>query len=58
MGSTPESAVSLAQMVQELRVLLPPSQWAALERLALGVVAEAAVDRQTRALLLELHPKN
>jgi hypothetical protein len=44
----------LRQAVRQMRAACRASEWSALERFALAVMAESAVDRQTRAVLLGL----
>jgi len=54
LGPGVQAAVDLATLAKDLRRHLAPIQWAALERLALAVVAEASVDRETRELALRV----
>lgn len=54
LGVDVESALALARGVQEMRSALPPLAWAAVERLALAVLAEAAVDRSTAEQVVRL----
>ena len=49
-----ESAIVLAREVQTMRATLRPLAWAAVERLALAVLAEAAVDRATVETLVRV----
>lgn len=51
-GTSVDDAVGLARGVQEMRSALPPLAWAAVERLALAILAEAAVDRSTAELIV------
>jgi hypothetical protein len=44
----------LVTVVAELAARLAPKQWAALELLALEVVRQSAVDRETRRQVLNL----
>lgn len=46
--------MDLMAAVAELRQRLPAREWAAVERLGLAVVQEAAVDRETADLLAKL----
>jgi len=46
--------MDLALAVAQLRQDLPSAEWAALERMALAVAQEAAVDRETKVILLGL----
>lgn len=47
-------ATELASMVQQLRSQSRPEEWAAVERFALAVLAEASVDRETALQVVHL----
>ena len=52
-GIDPDEPDELVRAAVELRAALTPTEWLALERLAMAVMAESSLDRATaRALLL------
>lgn len=53
-GHTVQDLMDLAAALKELRSMAGPIQWAAIERLGVAIAAEAAVDRQSACLLVNL----
>ena len=54
LGSTVKDLEDLRESIRHLRARLAPLEWAALERLALAVAAESALDLSTAEALLRV----
>lgn len=48
------STLERVRMAAELRARIPPTAWAAVERWALSVIQEAAVNRETALLAAQI----